>query len=185
MLKNLDFEQIGTQFHSWVKNNSNRLFLHKSDDYYLFIRSDFDFYSDLYLKIFSLRNKCDFYFENLYVSSFFTIADSLSYPLFLSPISKIDDIDTIDRKIKIVNKFIDVFTNFRSLQSKTITQSTIRNYIYDLIKEIEILLLTNCIVFYQKKLMNLQIHVNFNYQGYILLIIGYSLFLCEDYSLLH
>lgn len=134
--ENLDFEQIGTQFHSWVKNNSNRLFLHKSDDYYLFIRSDFDFYSDLYLKIFRLRNNCDFYFENLYVSNFFTIADSLSYPLFLSPISKIDNIETIDKKIKIINKFIDIFTNFRSLQSKTITQSTIRNYIYDLIKEI-------------------------------------------------
>lgn len=134
--ENLDFEQIGTQFHSWVKNNSNRLFLHKSDDFYLFIRSDFDFYSDLYLKIFGLRNKCDFYFENLYISNFYTIADSLSYPLFLSPISKIDDIETIDKKIKIINKFIDIFTNFRSLQSKTITQSTIRNYIYDLIKEI-------------------------------------------------
>ncbi|MHC0448205.1 DUF262 domain-containing protein [Flavobacterium sp. 3-218] len=134
--ENEDFEQIGSQFHSWVKNNSNRLYLKKSGDFYYFIRSDFDFFSTQYLKIFSYKNHNNYYFENLYINNFYTIADSLSYPLFLSPISKSDDDITIDGKIKIIGKFIDIYTNIRLLQNRTITQSTIRNYFYELIKDV-------------------------------------------------
>jgi len=134
--ENLDFEQIGTQFHSWVKNNAARIFLKKSDDYYNFIKSDFDFYSSIYINLYSYKNRNYEDFENLYISNFYTIADSLAYPLFLSPISKIDDKVSMNEKILAVNKFIDCYTIFRTLQNKAITQSSIRNYIYDLVKEI-------------------------------------------------
>lgn len=134
--ENEDFEQIGSQFHSWVKNNSNKLYLKKSEDFYYFIRSDFDFFSTQYLKIFHNKTHFNYDFENIYINNFYTIADSLSYPLFLSPISKSDNEDTINKKIKIVGKFIDIYTNFRVLQNRTITQSTIRNNIYELVKDI-------------------------------------------------
>jgi hypothetical protein len=99
---------IGTQFHSWVKNNPSKTFLKQSDDYYFFIRSDFDFFSNLYIKIFELKTKEFEGFEDIYCSSFYPIADSLSYPLLISPISKIDDSKVIDEKIKITAKFIDI-----------------------------------------------------------------------------
>ncbi|MBB4805833.1 uncharacterized protein with ParB-like and HNH nuclease domain [Chryseobacterium defluvii] len=134
--ENLDFEQIGTQFHSWVKNNSTRLYLKKSDDFYLFIKSDFDFYSILYMDLYKYRNYNNKDFNELYITNFYTIAESLAYPLFLAPLSKADDEVIIEAKIKLVNRFIDAYTVFRSIQGKSITQSSIRSYMYDLIRDI-------------------------------------------------
>jgi uncharacterized protein with ParB-like and HNH nuclease domain len=108
--ENEDFEIIGTHFHSWVKNNSTKTFLKHSDDFYFFIRSDFDFFSNLYLKIYGLKNKFNEEFKDIYCSNFYPIADSLSYPLIISPISKIDDTTVIEDKIKLTAKFIDIYT---------------------------------------------------------------------------
>jgi hypothetical protein len=127
---------IGTQFHSWVKNNSSKTYLKQSDDYYFFIRSDFDFFSNLYIKIFELKTKECEGFEDIYCSSFYPIADSLSYPLLISPISKIDDRKIIDDKIKLTSKFIDIFTLTRVIIGKAITQSTIRYSMYELVKAV-------------------------------------------------
>ena len=134
--ENEDFEIIGTQFHSWVKNNPSKTFLKHSDDFYFFIRSDFDFFSTLYTKIFKLKNKYEEGFEEIYCSNFYPIADSLSNPLLISPISKIDDSTTIDKKIKITAKFIDIYTLTRVIIGKAITQSTIRYSMYELVKSV-------------------------------------------------
>ena len=134
--ENEDFEIIGTQFHTWIKNNSNKTFLKVSEDYYFFIRSDFDFYSTLYKQLYLYKNKCISGFENIYISNSYPIADSLSYPLLISPISKIDENKVIDEKIKLVGKFIDIYTNNRTIQGKAITQSSIRYSIYELVKSI-------------------------------------------------
>jgi hypothetical protein len=72
----------------------------------------------------------------LYLSSFWSIATSLSYPLFLSPISKLDDEKTITEKIICVNKFIDLYSVYRTLSDKPITQSAIRYSIYSLVKRV-------------------------------------------------
>lgn len=134
--ENEDFELIGTQFHSWVKNNPSKTFLKQSDDYYFFIRSDFDFFSNLYIRIFELKTKEFEGFEDIYCSNFYPIADSLSYPLLISPVSKIDDSNVIDDKIKLTAKFIDIFTLTRVIIGKAITQSTIRYYMYELVKAV-------------------------------------------------
>ena len=64
------------------------------------------------------------------------MADSLYYPLLMAPITKDDGEDDIDRKLDMVNGFVDSFINIRTLAHKTITQSSIRYYVYDMIKEI-------------------------------------------------
>lgn len=134
--ENEDFELIGTQFHSWFKNNPSKIQLTKASDYYFFIKSDFDFYSSLYLRIYKNKYTSDTIFPELYLNSVYSIADSLSYPLFLSSISKIDDENIIDSKISIIARFIDRYVNIRTLQNKTITQSSIRIGIYELVKQI-------------------------------------------------
>ncbi|MCT3690978.1 DUF262 domain-containing protein [Elizabethkingia anophelis] len=134
--ENEDFEIIATQFHSWVKNNTKKVYLKESSDYYFFIVSDFNFYSDLYIKIFEFKNYDVDGYNDIYVNNFYPIADSLYYPLIISPISKIDDEDTIRDKTLLINKFIDIYTNIRVLSNKSITQSSIRYYIYDLIRDI-------------------------------------------------
>jgi len=134
--ENEDFELIGTQFNAWVKNNPAKTLLKKPDDYYFFISSDFNFYSNLYIKIYLYKNNYDEDFQNLYVTNFYPIADSLFFPLMLSSVLKIDDEPIVTEKINLVGKFIDCYVNLRSIFSKAITQSTIRNPMYDLIKTI-------------------------------------------------
>lgn len=135
--ENEDFEKIGVQFHAWVKNNHKKLNLKKENDFYFFILSDLSFYVNEYLKLFeSKNNNSNHINDNLYVASIFSIADSLSYPLFLSPIHITDSSDDINKKYTLINNFLDKYTNIRMLCNRAITQSSIRNYFYDLIKEI-------------------------------------------------
>lgn len=134
--ENEDFELIGTNFHTWVKNNPEKTFLKQPDDYYFFIRSDFDFYSKLYIQLYNSKSTSITGLEELYITNFYPIADSLSYPLFLSPISKIDDEETIKEKFKLICKYIDIYVFNRIIQGKSITQTGIRNTIYELIKAV-------------------------------------------------
>lgn len=131
--ENEDFENIGTQFHSWLKGHLKQLFLIKPKDYYLFVKSDFDFFSNLFLTIAIMRQDKD---SNLNLVSNYCIADSLYIPLLMAPICKVDDAETIKEKIEQINLFVDSFINIRTLSSRSVTQSTIRDTIYDLVKEI-------------------------------------------------
>lgn len=134
---NEDFENIANNFHSWVKNNaSSRLKLKQQQDYYFFIRSDFDFFSSLFLKCYEFKTNCCKGQELLYINNFYTIADSLAYPLLMSSVNKLDDDETIAQKLCVVSSFIDCYANIRMLQGRAITQSSVRNYIYELIKKI-------------------------------------------------
>jgi len=134
--ENEDFEEIATQFHSWVKNNTGKMGLKKNEDFYFFIKSDFNFFSNLYLRLYDYRMKYDPMFEILYVNNAYTIADSLLYPLYFSAITKVDNEDVVNRKINLIGEFIDRYTNIRALQNKSITQTSIRNNIYDIVRYI-------------------------------------------------
>jgi len=46
-----DFDLIGTEFHRWVRNNALNLGLSSSDEYYAFIKRDWNFYSQQYMKL--------------------------------------------------------------------------------------------------------------------------------------
>ncbi len=133
--QNEDFEKIGTNFHSWVKDNTTRMKLKEPVDYYFLIRSDFDFFSTLYMNINGYKTTETAGFNTLYLNSFYTIADSLLYPLLMAPISKIDREEVIGEKINIVSSFIDRLANIRTLQNRAITQTSLRNTIYELVKK--------------------------------------------------
>lgn len=130
---NEDFENIGTQFHSWLKGHLRQLYLDKPKDFYLFVKSDFDFYSNLYLTIEKLRRDSE---SGLNLVSNYCIADSLYFPLLMAPVCKVDYMKTIKYKLEQVNLYVDSFINIRTLAGRSVTQSTIRDTLYDLIREI-------------------------------------------------
>jgi uncharacterized protein with ParB-like and HNH nuclease domain len=134
--KNEDFEIIGSQFHTWVQKYPEKIGLETPDDYYFFLQSDFDFYSDIYKQIFQHKNYHNEIFTEIYISNFYTIADSLTYPLYFSSILKTDTENLIFSKIRNIGKFIDIYTNIRIISGKTVTHSSIRNSIYEFVKEI-------------------------------------------------
>lgn len=134
--ENEDFEKIGTRFHTWVKDNAKKIGLKEPETFYYFVKGDFDFYATLYTRILNAERYLTEGLETLYLSSYWSIANSLAYPLMMAPISKLDDEDTIIKKLNIVSKFLDVFTVSRVVNNRSITQTALRYTIYSLVKDI-------------------------------------------------
>lgn len=132
----MDFEQIGSQFHTWVKNNHKLMHLNSPDDYYYFVKADFDFYSELFCSLIGAQKEETVEKESLYIAACYPMADSLCIPLFLSPILAADSKETIKHKYLIVNHFIDCYINRRVLSGKSVNQSTIRRPVFEIIKKI-------------------------------------------------
>lgn len=133
---NEDFEKIGTSFHTWVKNRLGLIGLHGDKEFGYFVEDSFRFYVDLYLKIRLAHYQKTRDLENLYFIDWFGVAGSLSYPLLIAPINE-DDSETIqNQKLQMVAHFLDCFTVFRSVNQRTLGQSSIRYTLYSLVKEI-------------------------------------------------
>ena len=130
-----DFEQIGSRFQTWFKNNQKRMHLQKSDDYYNFVQGDFDFFSQLYMDIIDLQHTSDDEeCEPFYITACFPMADSLMMPLMMAPVMARDSKDVIAKKLAVMNHYADVFINRRSLLGKSVNQSTIRRKVFDMVK---------------------------------------------------
>ena len=134
--KKEDFESIGAHFHTWFKNGK-KINLHTSQEYYFFLKGDFGFFADQYIKIkqhqwWDSQDKL----RGIYLTSCYPLADSLYLPLLLSPLLTQDTEDEIERKIQIVNDFVDDFNNIRTLANQSIAQTAVRNYVNNLILSI-------------------------------------------------
>lgn len=134
--ENEDFERIGTRFHTWVRDNLKKIGLRDSDSFYYFVKGDFNFYFNVYCKIKDAQTSWTEPLTDLFITSYWNIASSLSFPLFLAPINKLDDESTIIQKINLVARFLDVYSVKRVLHDKSITQNSIRYFIYTLVKEV-------------------------------------------------
>lgn len=136
---NQDFEKIGTRFSNWAQDSAKRLLgldINKPETFFFFVHSDFHFYSDLYIKISELEVSEEQPEHNFKLISYKGISASLSYPFILSPITIIDDPETIDEKTNLCVSFLDSFAVYRLLLNLAITQSSIDYAINRLIKDI-------------------------------------------------
>jgi uncharacterized protein with ParB-like and HNH nuclease domain len=133
---NEDFEKIGTTFHTWVKDKTKLIGLEKDSHYLDFAQDKFDFYSRLYLKIAAAEFEFRAVLPSVYFTAWYGIAHSLAYPLLMAPITVDDDAETQDRKLQMVAHFIDCFAVNRSVNQRTLGQSSIRYTIYSLVKDI-------------------------------------------------
>ena len=130
---NKDFEIIGVQFHRWVRDNADNLNLDKSGKFFDFIQ-EFVFYSKIYL---DLKNKSDNLtkgFEEVFYNNYNNF--TLQYPLILASIKIDDSNETIEKKIKLVSRFIDKFIVLRSINRRTLGYSAILYTIFNIIKKI-------------------------------------------------
>jgi uncharacterized protein with ParB-like and HNH nuclease domain len=133
---NEDFEKIGTSFHTWVKDRLNILGLNNNSDFVDFIKNRFDFYLSIYKKIAEAEYNFSPNLEHIYYIGYYPIAYSLSYPLLMAPINMDDDENIICKKLNMVARFIETFIVYRSVNYRTIGQSSLRYTIYSLVKEI-------------------------------------------------
>jgi uncharacterized protein with ParB-like and HNH nuclease domain len=120
---NLDFEQIGSAFHRWVKENNENLELLESQDYYNFIHQNFEKYTRLYRIMREKSFRFDHEFEHLYYNTYNNF--TLQYILALAPVQLDESDASAFKKIRVVTMFIDIYIARRMVNYRTLGYSSI------------------------------------------------------------
>jgi uncharacterized protein with ParB-like and HNH nuclease domain len=136
--KNEDFEKIGTRFHSWFRDNLDkaRLADEATERFEAFIDKDYKFFLKAYLSILAAERTFHPALEHIFYISRWGIANSLSYPLLLAPLTADDNSETINKKMDLVARYIEAFVVRRSVNFRKFASSSIRYTMYTLVKEI-------------------------------------------------
>lgn len=155
--KNEDFEKIGTRFHSWVRDNLERLDLQNNDNgaYEDFINVKFKFFLNAYKKVLMAGQKFNDQLPNVYYIRHWGIANSLSYPMLLAPLNINDNEEDINNKINLVARYIETFVVRRSVNFRKFASSSIRYTMYTLVKEIRNKNITELKSILHKKLLEM------------------------------
>lgn len=132
-----DFELIGSRFHNWFKDNHITTFgLNDSDKFFEFFTKEFKFFVNLYCKLIDDRKKLNNEVPHLHYLNYWGIAESLEDPLLLAAIKSTDDLNTINRKVDFVSRYIETFTVRRSINYRKFNQSSIKYTMFNVIKSI-------------------------------------------------
>lgn len=132
-----DWDRIGTEFHRWVRTAADGIGLTSKDDYFTFVTKDFDFYSQQYRRVlYAAKGNFDttspLRFVRFNSDNGFTLQDQL----LLAPLRLSDDPATIDAKLEIVGRFIDIWTAWRVWNSRSTAYSTIKFTMFGIMREI-------------------------------------------------
>ena len=129
-----DFVRIGKEFHRWVRDNNEMLTLNNSSDYLEFIKR-IKYFAEIYQKINDYtqeRNAKDYLY--LIVNSDYGF--TLQPAVILASIAYKDDESTVDKKIKIVSKYLTKILSWRVWNHWMISQSALETPMYELCKAI-------------------------------------------------
>ena len=131
-----DFEEIGSQFHRWARHNNDKIRLTSSIDFEKFITRDFVFYSKKFMQLRQAAEKYDVESGLECVHYLAQHSFTLQYPLLLAPLSPDNSPQDIQRKLRVVAAYLDILIHRRIGNWKLISESQMRNKIFDLIPEI-------------------------------------------------
>lgn len=136
--QNEDFEKIGTRFHTWVRDNLDKLQLDvgMSQGFRQFLDGDFRFFLNAYFKILEAQNTLTSGLEHIYYIHRWGIASSLSFPLMMAPLTTDDDEEAVTVKLNLVARYIETFAVRRSVNYRRFSASSIRYTMYTLVKDI-------------------------------------------------
>jgi uncharacterized protein with ParB-like and HNH nuclease domain len=135
---NEDFEKIGTRFHSWFRDNLQKMGL-KADspaEFRALVHDEMKFYLRAYLDIMDAQNEEKPGWEHVFYHSNWGIADSLGFPLMLAPLKSTDSSDVTRQKINEVARFMETFAVRRAINFRKFGASSIRYTMYSLVKEL-------------------------------------------------
>jgi hypothetical protein len=125
-----DFDLIGTEFHRWVKEHDDVLGLEKSASFARFIQEDFSFYTSWYEKVRLAGEKLTPGLEAVYYNA--ENAFTLQYPALLAPLVRGDSDKVVERKLRIVAKYIDILLARRIWNWRDTSYSTMQYNIFQL-----------------------------------------------------
>lgn len=130
---NKDFDIIGGPFHKWVRDEKERLGLNSSRDFIDFIEK-FVKFSKIYEKI--REAELNFREDTKYIYFNARVNFTLQPQLLLAPIKYNDDWNTIQTKLNLTARFIDLYIISRVTNYNSVDYSTIKNYIFNITKDI-------------------------------------------------
>jgi hypothetical protein len=129
-----DFDRIGTEYHRWLRDTSNSIGLKTSDDFYQFIDRDFDFYSRQYLRIITASQEMvpglEFILYN--ADNGFTLQNLL----LLAPLKPQDNDLTVNLKLRLTARYLDILLAWRIWNFHSIAYSTMQYAIFLVMRDI-------------------------------------------------
>lgn len=155
--KDKDYESIGNEFHQWVRQNSAEMGLNKSDDYRDFVTEEFRRFANIYinLKLYSTNFSKDFEYV------FYNAKRNLNYQIMLimSAISKDDTQEIIDKKIRVVSYFVDMFATIRVFNFKKVNFNTVKFTVFRIMKTIRSKDISEIAVLLYHEIKNMSINI--------------------------
>lgn len=129
-----DFEKIGNAYHKWIKENKKSIGLLDKKDFENFIEKDLKRFSEIYLKIKNLEMNLNLDYKEVYCNA--NQDFTLQPLLILSAINLADSDEIVDKKIKLVSKFIDIFIIKSIVNYKLLGYSGVVYRIFNFAKKI-------------------------------------------------
>lgn len=135
---NEDFEKIGTRFHSWFRDNLQKMKLvaNSPQDFDTLLHREVKFYLRAYLDILDAQKAETKGLEHVFYHARWGIADSLSFPLLLAPLKSADSAEVTWQKINAVASYLETFAVRRSINFRNFGASSIRYTMCSLVKEL-------------------------------------------------
>lgn len=129
-----DFDRIGTEFHRWLREYARRIGLTHSDDFYQFIDRNFNFFSRQYLRLVGASQQPVPGLEPVLYNAHHGF--TLQYMLLLAPLRPDDDNITVDKKLQIVAKYVDILLARRIWNFRSIAYSTMQYAMFLVMRDI-------------------------------------------------
>ena len=129
-----DFEIIGREFHQWVRNNAKKIGLKTSINYKNFVCKEMPLFADLWISLKNYSENFNKEFEHV----FYNANRDLNYQtmLIMSSISIDDTKEIIDKKIKMVSSFVDLFAAIRTFNYKKVNYNSNKDILFKLMNKI-------------------------------------------------
>ena len=131
-----DFEEIGSRFHRWVRDNKTQLGLKKSSAFESFIETDFNFYAKRFRELRQAANKFNARSRLECVYYLAQHGFTLQYPILLASLSPGDSDTEIKQKLGVVTAYLDILIHQRIGHRAAIAERTMRSLIFSLIPRI-------------------------------------------------
>ena len=129
-----DFDRIGTEFHRWLRDAADDIGLKQSDDFYRFIDRDFNFYSRQYLRIVKASAGMVTGLEHIFYNA--QHGFTLQNMLLLAPLTPDDDNATVDLKLGLTARYVDILLTWRLWNFRSIAYSTMQYAMFLVMRDI-------------------------------------------------
>ncbi len=129
-----DFELIADAYHRWVVSKEVELGLKTSDDFYSFVVNTFPFFAEVYSKVKIAEKTYSEEFKHVFYNGSRDI--TLQAMVIMAAIDTKDPLNVVEKKIKMVSRFLDHTFSSRTIEGKENTYDNIRELAFSISKNI-------------------------------------------------